>query len=165
MTENLRETATLAGGCFWGVEDLIRKLSGVIDTEVGYTGGLTLNPTYQDVKLGLTGHAEAIQILFDPKIISFKEILTFFFKMHDPTTLNRQGNDIGSQYRSSIFYHSETQKEIAKEIISEVDSSGFWPKPIVTEVKECAVFYAAEDYHQDYLAKNPNGYTCHYIRK
>lgn len=158
------EIATLAGGCFWGVEELIRKLHGVIDTEVGYTGGQTENPIYDVVKMGKSGHAEAIQIEFDPSKISFEEILNFFFKIHDPTTLNRQGNDVGTQYRSSIFYHSEEQKKTALAVKEKVNASGKWPKPIVTEIIPATTFYSAESYHQDYLQKNPGGYTCHFIR-
>jgi len=159
-----KETAVLAGGCFWGVEELIRALPGVLSTEVGYTGGTLENPTYPQVKKGNTGHAEAIQIEFDPSQITYGDILRFFFKMHDPTTTNRQGNDIGTQYRSAIFFMSEEQKRVAEEVKSEVDRSGRWKKPVVTEVVPAVPFYSAEDYHQDYLRKNPGGYTCHYIR-
>lgn len=159
------EVAILAGGCFWGVEDLIRKLEGVIFTEVGYTGGELANPTYNDVKLGTTGHAESIKIIFKHDVISFKEILEFFFTMHDPTTINQQGNDKGSQYRSEIFYTSSAQEEIAANVIKEVESQGKWGKKIVTNISPAQTFYSAEEYHQDYLEKNPNGYTCHYIRK
>lgn len=158
------ETATLAGGCFWGMEELIGELPGVIETEVGYSGGTTKNPTYPEVKKGNTGHAEAIQIQFDPSNISYEDLLQFFFKMHDPTTLNRQGNDLGSQYRSAIFYHSETQKLAAEKVIKETNATGFWKKPIVTEIVPYSDFYSAETYHQDYLKKNPGGYTCHYVR-
>lgn len=159
------DKAILAGGCFWGVEDLIRRLPGVKKTTVGYTGGQTRNPKYTEVKTGTTGHAEAIEIEFDPNVISFEEILRFFFKMHDPTTLNRQGGDIGSQYRSAIFYLNEAQKASATKIISEIEKSGFWKSKIVTEITLASDFYPAEDYHQDYLIKNPNGYTCHWVRK
>ncbi|HMQ11716.1 MAG TPA: bifunctional methionine sulfoxide reductase B/A protein [Oligoflexia bacterium] len=158
------ETAILAGGCFWGVEELIRQLDGVLSTEVGYTGGTLVNPKYEQVKTGETGHAEAIKIEFDPSKIGFAELLEFFFKMHDPTTVNQQGNDIGSQYRSAIFYQNEDQQKIAQEVIAKVEQSGFWSKPIVTQVIEQKPFYSAEDYHQDYLQKNPGGYTCHFIR-
>jgi len=156
------ELATFAGGCFWGVEDLLRKLPGVVDTEVGYTGGSVENPTYEIVKKGHSGHAESIQIEFDPAKISYDEILRFFFKIHDPTTLNRQGNDMGSQYRSAIFYHNEGQKTSALNIKEEAAS--VWKKPLTTEVVQASIFYSAEAYHQDYLQKNPGGYTCHYIR-
>jgi peptide methionine sulfoxide reductase msrA/msrB len=158
------ESATLAGGCFWGMEDIIRKLPGVISTTVGYTGGVTKDPKYPEVKTGKTGHAEAIRIVFDPAKISFESLLAAFFRMHDPTTLNRQGNDVGSQYRSAIFYHSSAQKETAERVKAEVDRSGKWKKPIVTEITPAAEFYSAEDYHQDYLVKNPGGYTCHWMR-
>lgn len=158
------EIATLAGGCFWGVEELVRKLPGVIDTEVGYTGGSTENPTYDTVKMGKTGHAEAIQIEFDSEKISYEQILEFFFKIHDPTTVNRQGNDIGTQYRSAIFYHSEEQKLSALKTIEKISASGKWSKPLVTEVIQASAFYSAESYHQDYFQKNPGGYTCHFIR-
>ena len=158
------ETAVLAGGCFWGMQDILRKIPGVVKTEVGYTGGLTENPRYEEVKTGKTGHAESIQIEFEPSKISYEEILRYFFKMHDPTTLNRQGNDVGSQYRSSIFYLSDSQKMIAEKIKKEVNESGKWPRPVVTEITPALRFYSAEAYHQDYLVKHPGGYTCHYLR-
>ena len=158
------EKAILAGGCFWGMEELIRKLPGIIGTRVGYTGGTTNNPTYNDVKKGHTGHAEAVEIVFDPGKITYEQLLRFFFKMHDPTTDNRQGNDIGTQYRSAIFYTSEDQQRTALSLIRRMDESRKWPGPIVTEVVPAAPFTAAEDYHQDYLQKNPGGYTCHWIR-
>lgn len=156
--------ATLAGGCFWGVQDLIRKLDGVVKSEVGYTGGAFANPTYEDIKTGKTGHAESIQIEFDSQRISFEKILEFFFKMHDPTSLNRQGGDVGTQYRSAIFFHDESQRLTALKIIKETDESGRWPKKIVTQVIGATQFYSAEKYHQDYLIKNPGGYTCHFLR-
>jgi methionine-S-sulfoxide reductase len=159
-----KETATLAGGCFWGMEDLIREIPGVLDTQVGYTGGKTENPVYAQVKNGNTGHAESIQIEFDPAQVSFAQILDFFFRLHNPTTKNQQGNDIGSQYRSAIFYHSEAQKKVALEKKAAVDASGKWKAPVVTEIIPATPFYSAEDYHQDYLRKNPGGYTCHYLR-
>ena len=158
------EIALLAGGCFWGVEELIRSLPGVIDVEVGYTGGHTENPIYATVKTGSTGHAEAVQIKFDPAKISFEAILQAFFKLHDPTTMNRQGNDIGSQYRSAIFYLSPAQKEEAIKVKAEVEKSQKWKNPVVTEIVPAQKFYTAEAYHQDYLQKNPGGYTCHYWR-
>jgi methionine-S-sulfoxide reductase len=158
------ELATLAGGCFWGVEELFSNLEGVVKTEVGYTGGKTLNPTYNDVKAGKSGHAEGIQIHFDPNSITYEEILEYFFRLHDPTTRNQQGNDIGSQYRSAIFYHSQKQLLIAEKIKNKVNESGKWNKPIVTEISKFQVFYSAEDFHQKYLKKNPNGYTCHFLR-
>jgi methionine-S-sulfoxide reductase len=159
------ETATLAGGCFWGVEDLIRKLPGVIDTTVGYTGGTVANATYEIVKSGRTGHAESIQIVFDPERISYEQILDFFFRLHDPTTKNRQGNDVGTQYRSAIFYHSEEQRRNAERVKARVDQSGKWGgRPAVTEIVAATPFWPAEDYHQDYLQRSPWGYTCHYVR-
>lgn len=156
--------ATLAGGCFWGMEELLRKLPGVIDTTVGYTGGMTKNPTYETVKVGNTGHAESIQIRFDPAQISFEEILRFFFRMHNPTTVNRQGNDIGSQYRSAIFYHDGDQRQTAERVKKEIEESGRWKAPIVTQIVPAKPFYPAEEFHQDYLEKNPGGYTCHFVR-
>ena len=158
------ELATLAGGCFWGVEELFRKLEGVSKTTVGYTGGHTDNPTYETVKTGTTGHAESIQVEFDPSVISFEDLLLFFFTMHDPTTENRQGNDVGTQYRSEIFAHSPEQKQAAIAVIEKVNASGKWSKPLVTKVSDYTQFHSAEDYHQDYLQKNPGGYTCHFIR-
>ncbi len=154
------EVATLAGGCFWGMEDLIRKQPGVIKTEVGYTGGTVANATYQNHE----GHAEAVQIRFDPSKTSFEALLRFFFRMHDPTTLNRQGNDVGTSYRSAIFYHSEAQRQTAERVKAEVDASGKWKRPIVTEITAAGPWWRAEEYHQDYLVKNPGGYTCHYVR-
>lgn len=159
------EIATLAGGCFWGMEEILRRAPGVISTRVGYTGGGFPNPTYEDMKTGTTGHAEAIEITFDPVKTSYSKILELFFKMHDPTTVNRQGNDIGSQYRSSIFYHSEAQKTEATKVKEKVQVSGKWKKPIVTEIVPAKTFYLAENYHQKYLEKNPGGYTCHFIRE
>lgn len=156
--------ATLAGGCFWGVEELIRKLPGVLETSVGYTGGVTPSPTYNDVKTGTTGHAEAIEIVYDPHKVTYEEILRYFFRLHDPTTLNRQGNDLGTQYRSAIFFHNEEQHRIAQKVKDEVDRSGKWKSKVVTEILPAKTFYKAEDYHQDYLQKNPGGYTCHYLR-
>ncbi len=158
----MTETATLAGGCFWGVEELVRKLPGVVDTTVGYAGGTLDKPRYEDVKEGRTGHAESLQIVFDPAKISYDEILDFFFRLHDPTTANRQGNDIGTQYRSAIFYHDDAQRDAAKRAIDRAQPK--WPRPIVTEVVSFTNFYEAEDYHQDYLQRKPNGYTCHYLR-
>jgi len=158
----MTETATLAGGCFWGVEELIRKLPGVTDTTVGYAGGTLDKPIYEDVKTGRTGHAESLQIVFDPSKITFDEILDFFFRLHDPTTANRQGNDVGTQYRSVIFYHDDSQRDAAVRAIQRAQPK--WPRPIVTEVVPFTNFYPAEDYHQDYLQRKPNGYTCHYLR-
>lgn len=159
-----REKATLAGGCFWGVEELIRKLPGVMDTVVGYTGGTLENPTYEHVKSGSTGHAESVEIHFDPETISYEQILEFFFRLHDPTTKNRQQNDVGTQYRSAIFYHDEQQREVAERVKERVDQSGKWPKPVVTEIVPASTFWSAEEYHQDYLQKTPGGYNCHFVR-
>lgn len=159
-----REVATLAGGCFWGMEDIIREIPGVLETEVGYTGGSVPHATYELVKTGQTGHAESIQIVFDPQKVTFAEILAYFFRMHDPTTRNRQGNDVGSQYRSAIFYHSEEQRETAERIKQEVEAAGKWKAPIVTEIVPAGDFWRAEDYHQDYLERYPDGYTCHFLR-
>lgn len=159
------EKAVLAGGCFWGMEDLIRRNRGVIKTRVGYTGGALENPTYSHVKTGLSGHAEAIEITFDPALTSFDAMLEIFFQIHDPTTLGRQGNDIGSQYRSAIFYLSDAQREASLAMIARIEASGIWPGPIVTEVTKASEFWEAEDFHQDYLERNPNGYTCHFPRK
>ncbi len=160
----IKEIALLAGGCFWGVEELIRQLPGVISTEVGYTGGELKNPRYEDVKKGNTKHAEAIRIEFNPKILTYEELLRYFFRLHDPTTLNRQGNDRGTQYRSAIFYNSPEQKKLAEKIKNEIDLSKKWKNPVVTEIVPATTFYPAEDYHQKYLQKNPGGYTCHYLR-
>ncbi len=157
-------TATLAGGCFWGVEHLLRELPGVIETNVGYTGGTTDGPDYKDVCSGQTGHAEAVRVIFDPAQVSYEEILRYFFRLHDPTTVNRQHNDVGTQYRSAIFYHDEAQRRVAEEVKADVDQSGAWDKPVVTELVAAGEFFAAEDYHQDYLVKNPGGYNCHFLR-
>lgn len=163
MNQNI-QTAILAGGCFWGVEELFRHLEGVVSTEVGYTGGNIPNPTYEIVKKGTSGHAESIKISFDPVKISYEDLLKFYFKIHDPTTRNQQGNDIGSQYRSAIFYLNEDQRKSAEKIKELVDTSKAWKKPVVTEITAATTFYSAESFHQDYLQKNPGGYTCHYIR-
>ncbi|MDB5038016.1 MAG: peptide methionine sulfoxide reductase, R-isomer-specific domain and S-isomer-specific [Bacteriovoracaceae bacterium] len=159
------EVATLAGGCFWGVEELIRTLPGVLNTRVGYTGGEVPNATYEVVKKGNTGHAESIEVEFDPSVLSYENLLIYFFKLHDPTTLNRQGNDRGTQYRSAIFYHSDEQKKTAERVKASVDVSGKWQAPLVTEIVAAGPFYTAEEYHQKYLIKNPGGYTCHYLRE
>ena len=158
------EIATLAGGCFWGVEELLRQQPGVLRTTVGYTGGQTPKPTYEQVKTGTTGHAEAIEIEFDPAKTTYEAILRFFFTMHDPTTVNRQGNDIGTQYRSAIFYHGSDQRRVAEKVRDTVEKSGAWKKRVATEVIAAPEFFTAEDYHQDYLQKHPNGYTCHWVR-
>ncbi|MES2855847.1 MAG: peptide-methionine (S)-S-oxide reductase MsrA [Bdellovibrionota bacterium] len=158
-----KEVAVLAGGCFWGMEDLIREIPGVIETEVGYTGGGTKNPVYETVKVGNTGHAESIKVEFDPSVLTFSDLLRWFFKIHDPTTVDQQGNDRGSQYRSAIFFQSDEQKKVAEEMKKEAE--GIWKKPIATQIVAAKEFYSAEKYHQDYLKKNPGGYTCHWIRK
>ena len=154
------EKAILAGGCFWGVQDLVRKLPGVLSTRVGYTGGDNANPTYRNHP----GHAEALEIIFDPEKISFRDLLEFFFQIHDPSTLNRQGNDIGTSYRSAIFYTSDAQKQVAEDTIADVDASGLWPGKVVTEVTPAGPFWEAEPKHQDYLERYPDGYTCHFPR-
>jgi peptide-methionine (S)-S-oxide reductase len=155
-----RETAILAGGCFWGMQDLIRKRSGVISTRVGYSGGDVPNATYRNHGT----HAEAIEIVFDPAVISYRDLLEFFFQIHDPTTKNRQGNDVGTSYRSAIFYTNDDQKGIAEDTIADVDASGLWPGKVVTEVTAAGPFWEAEPEHQDYLEQYPNGYTCHFPR-
>ncbi|MEO0908366.1 MAG: peptide-methionine (S)-S-oxide reductase MsrA [Pseudomonadota bacterium] len=159
------ERAVLAGGCFWGMQDLIRKLPGVLSTRVGYTGGIEPNATYASVKTGLTGHAEAIEIIFDPEVTSFRQVLELFFQIHDPTTPNRQGADRGSQYRSAIFFSCDQQLAQAQEIIAEVEQSGLWPGKVVTQLAPTGDFWEAEAIHQDYLERFPSGYTCHFPRK
>ena len=159
-----REVAVLAGGCFWGMEELLRKVPGVIDTSVGYTGGSSPNPVYEDVHEGTTGHAESVRIEFDPARITYEQLLLYFFKIHDPTTGNRQGNDIGSQYRSAIFVDNAEQRAIAERVKARVQASGEWDGPITTEIATAGTFTPAEDYHQDYLQRIPGGYTCHYER-
>lgn len=159
------ETAILAGGCFWGMEDLLRKQPGVVETETGYTGGIVSNPTYDVVHTGTSGHAEAVRVVFDPTKTSYEAILRFFFRIHDPTTPNRQGNDVGTQYRSAIFYGDDTQRRIALRVREEADRSGKWPRPVVTEIVKAGPFFPAEEYHQDYLVKHPDGYTCHFVRE
>ena len=154
------ERAVLAGGCFWGVQDLIRRYPGVISTRVGYSGGDVKNATYRNHGT----HAEALEVIFDPKVLSFRQLLEFFFQIHDPSTLNRQGNDRGLSYRSAIFYTSEEQKAVALDTIADVDASGLWPGKVVTEVAPVGDFWEAEPEHQDYLERIPNGYTCHFIR-
>jgi peptide-methionine (S)-S-oxide reductase len=158
------QPATFAAGCFWGVEEIIRKIPGVLKTTVGYTGGKTPNPIYNTVKTGTTGHAEAIQIEFDSDRLTYDELLVTFFRLHDPTTPNRQGNDVGSQYRSAVFYSDETQKAAAENAKLNASKSGLWKKPIVTEIIPLTQFWDAEAEHQDYLQRNPNGYNCHYLR-
>jgi len=157
--------AYLAGGCFWGMEDLFRQLPGVKNTEVGYMGGDLKNPGYHDVKTGSTGHAESLLIEFDASQITYEDLLLFFFKVHDPTTSNRQGNDIGTQYRSAIFFVDDSQKLTAEKVINRVDKSKAWGSPAVTTLEPFQKFYPAEKEHQDYLQRYPDGYTCHFIRK
>ncbi len=159
-----KEVATLAGGCFWGVEEIFRRTPGVLGTEFGYTGGTLENPTYEKVCEGNSGHAEAVRITFDPAVLPYPKLLWLFFRLHNPTTKNRQGNDIGSQYRSAIFYHSTRQRLEAEKVMGEVQASGLWRDPFSTELSPLAPFYPAEDYHQKYLEKHPEGYTCHYLR-
>ena len=154
------DTAILAGGCFWGMQDLLRRYPGVLATRVGYSGGDVANATYRNHGT----HAEAIEIIFDPKTISYRKILEFFFQIHDPSTENRQGNDRGSSYRSAIFYTSEEQRRVAEDTIRDVDASGLWPGKVVTQVAPAGPFWEAEPEHQDYLQRLPHGYTCHYIR-
>ncbi|HEY9536540.1 MAG TPA: peptide-methionine (S)-S-oxide reductase MsrA [Kiloniellaceae bacterium] len=162
MTERaVTERAVLAGGCFWGMQDLIRKLPGVVSTRVGYTGGDVPNATYRNHGT----HAEGIEIVFDPEKIGYRRILEFFFQIHDPTTKNRQGNDVGLSYRSAIYYLDEEQKRIAEDTIADVNASGLWPGKVVTEVEPAGDFWQAEPEHQDYLERIPNGYTCHFPRK
>ena len=163
--ETTLETAVLAGGCFWGMEELLREIPGVLETEVGYTGGKTASPTYPDVKTGMTGHAESVRIVFDPKKLSYADLLEkWFFKMHDPTTPNRQGNDVGTQYRSAIFATTPEQQKVAAEVKARVDKSGKWKRPIATEIVAAGTFTSAEEYHQKYLQKHPGGYSCHFMR-
>jgi peptide methionine sulfoxide reductase msrA/msrB len=160
-----REVAVLAGGCFWGMEEILRKIPGVLDTEAGYTGGWLDNPRYDDTHDSKSGHAESVRITFDPRQVSYEELLEkWFFRMHDPTTLNRQGNDRGTQYRSAIFYEDDRQREIAEAVKARVQASGRWKRPIVTEIVKASTWWPAEDYHQDYLEKHPGGYTCHFLR-
>ena len=156
----MSERAVLAGGCLWGMEDLIRKMPGIISTRVGYTGGDVPNATYRDHGT----HAEGIEVIFDPAKISFRRLLEFFFQIHDPTTLNRQGNDRGLSYRSAIYYVDEAQRVEARRTIEDVNASGIWPGKVVTEIEEVGDFWEAEPEHQNYLERIPNGYTCHFIR-
>jgi methionine-S-sulfoxide reductase len=159
------EVAILAGGCFWGVEEILRAVPGVLDTEVGYTGGWLENPTYADTHDSRSGHAEAVRVVFDPSVLSYEELLEkWFFRLHDPTTPNRQGNDVGTQYRSAIFPQSEEQQVAAERVKARVEASGKWARPITTSIEPVSTWYGAEAYHQDYLRKNPGGYTCHYLR-
>ena len=154
------ETAILAGGCFWGMQDLIRRKPGVLSTRVGYTGGDVPHATYRNHGT----HAEAIEVIFDPSILSYREIMEFFFQIHDPSTKNRQGNDIGMSYRSAVYYTSDAQKQVAEQTIADVNASGLWPGEVATELAPAGDFWEAEPEHQDYLERIPNGYTCHYVR-
>jgi methionine-S-sulfoxide reductase len=160
-----REVAILAGGCFWGMQDILRKIPGVLETQAGYTGGWLANPRYDDTHDSRSGHAEAVRVVFDPRSISYQELLEkWFFRMHDPTTPNRQGNDVGTQYRSAIFYEDDSQRAAAEAVKARVQASGHWKGKIVTEIAKASTWYPAEAYHQDYLQKHPGGYTCHYLR-
>ena len=162
MTES-REVATLAGGCFWCLEAVYDELNGVTDVVSGYTGGPRPNPTYDQVCSGATGHAEVVQVTFNPAVVSFRELLEVFFTIHDPTALNRQGADVGTQYRSAVFYHSPEQKETAEQVIAELNKAKIWDAPIVTEVTALTQFYPAEDYHQEYFARNPGQGYCQFV--
>ncbi|HEY9229950.1 MAG TPA: peptide-methionine (S)-S-oxide reductase MsrA [Gemmatimonadaceae bacterium] len=158
-----REVATLAGGCFWCLDAVFRDLKGVEKVESGYAGGMTANPTYREVCSGTTGHAEAVQVTFDPSVISFRDLLGVFFTIHDPTTLNRQGADIGTQYRSAVFYHSPEQRKVAEDVIAELTREKVWDDPIVTRLEPLTNFYAAEEYHQNYFAQNPDQPYCQVV--
>src|SRR5438876_4292889 len=159
------EVAVLAAGCFWGVEEILRDVPGVLDTQVGYTGGWLENPTYADPHYSKSGHAEAIRVTFDPAVLSYEDLLEkWFFNLHDPTTLNRQGYDVGTQYRSAISPQTPEQKVTAERVRARVDASGKWKRPITTTIEPASTWYSAEDYHQDYLRKHPGGYSCHYMR-
>ena len=164
--EKQTEIAVLAGGCFWGVEEILRGVPGVIDTEVGYTGGWLENPTYADTHHSKSGHAEAVRVTFDPTVLSYEDLLeNWFFKLHDPTTLNRQGGDVGTQYRSAIFPQTPEQKATAEQVRERVDASGKWKRPITTTIEPPSTWYSGEEYHQDYLRKHPGGFSCHYLRE
>ena len=154
------ETVDLAGGCFWGMQQILRKIPGVLSTEVGYAGGQVENATYENHE----GHAEAVRVVFDPKKLQFETLLRWYFRMHDPTTMNRQGNDKGTSYRSAIFYHTEKQRAVAENFKKKLDEKGKWGAPVVTEITKSGQYWKAEDYHQDYLVKKPAGYTCHFLR-
>ena len=160
--ENI-EVATIGGGCFWCVEAIFERVEGVLSVESGYSGGTTENPTYKEVTTGTTGHAEVVQISYDPSVVEFARLLEIFFRTHDPTTLNRQGADVGSQYRSVIFYHTEDQHQVAERIVKELDGAGIWPDPVVTSIEPFTGFYSAEDYHQEYFMNNPNQGYCRVV--
>lgn len=157
--------ALFAGGCFWGMEEFFRKIPGVVETRVGYVGGKSEKPTYEQVSTGTTGYAETVEVSFDPKKVSYEDLLVLFFKLHDPTTLNRQGNDVGTQYRSAIFYSSDDQRVIAEKIKAKVEKSNAWKAKITTEISKMVKFNPAEEYHQKYLVKHPGGYDNHFLRK
>lgn len=159
------QTAYLAGGCFWGMAELVRQIPGVMTTEVGYTGGNTPDATYDQVKTGRTGHAESLKVVYDPGVLTYRHLLFEFFRMHNPTTPNRQGNDTGTQYRSAIFYLNDEQQQTAQDVIKTVDASGGWNNQVITEVVPFKLFYPAEACHQQYLIRHPDGYTCHYVRQ
>ncbi|MBI3557228.1 MAG: peptide-methionine (S)-S-oxide reductase MsrA [Deltaproteobacteria bacterium] len=159
------ETATVAAGCFWGTEEYFRKLPGVLDTKVGYTGGTLKNPGYHDVTTGTTGHAESLEIKFDSGKLSYQDLLVHFFKMHDPTTADQQGNDRGTQYRSAIFFHGEKQKKEAEALMKKIEDSKAWNAKLTTQLAPAGIFYPAEEYHQKYLVKNPGGYDNHFVRE
>jgi methionine-S-sulfoxide reductase len=164
-SERQTEIAVLAGGCFWGVEEILRGVPGVLDTDVGYTGGWLPDPTYDDTHDSKSGHAEAIRVTFDPSVLSYEDLLEqWFFRLHDPTTLNRQGNDVGTQYRSAIFPQTPEQTSTAERVKARVEASGKWRRPITTTIEPASAWYSAEAYHQDYLRKHPGGYSCHYLR-
>jgi methionine-S-sulfoxide reductase len=158
------EVAVFAAGCFWGTEEFFRKVPGVISTRVGYTGGRLENPSYEDTSSGTTGHAESLELKFNPAQVTYAELLTLFFKMHDPTTANRQGNDVGTQYRSAIFYRDEQQRRVAAALMQKIEKSGAWKSRLTTELAPAGIFYPAEEYHQRYLVKHPGGYDNHYLR-
>jgi methionine-S-sulfoxide reductase len=159
-----QECAILGGGCFWGVQEILRKIPGVLETEVGYCGGSSVRPTYKDVCKGTTNHAEVVKVTFDPARLSYEELLNYFFRLHDPTSINRQHNDVGTQYRSVIFYQSEEQKVAAEKVKEQMNASGRFKNPIVTHIVPNMPYFAAEPEHQDYLQKNPEGYNCHILR-
>lgn len=163
MESNAREVTTLAGGCFWCIEAVFLELNGVTTVESGYTGGEVPNPTYDAVCSGATGHAEVVQVTFDPAVVSFEEVLHVFFSVHDPTTLNQQGPDVGTQYRSAVYYHNDEQREVAERVIAEVGAEGVWNNPIVTEVTPLEEYYPAEAYHQEYYRRNPEQFYCQIV--
>jgi methionine-S-sulfoxide reductase len=163
--ERRTDVAVLAGGCFWGVEDILREVPGVLDTEVGYTGGWLDHPKYEDTHGGRSGHAEAVRVTFDPAVLSYEDLLErWFFRLHDPTTRNRQGNDVGTEYRSAIFPQTPAQGETAEQVIARVQASGRWKRPLTTTIEPAGTWWSAEAYHQGYLQKHPGGYTCHFLR-